>query len=145
VNPTAPLRRDVSRRWVAGVCAGIARRHGWNVGPVRACAAAATLLTGVLPGVATYLLAWLFVPAADDVPARHGLSRSASDRKIAGVCGGLAAAFGLDATLLRLLAVFATLATAVVWGVLAYLVAWWVLPVADRAPRESGPRPVLGA
>jgi phage shock protein PspC (stress-responsive transcriptional regulator) len=90
--------------------------------------------------VITYLLAWAFVPAAPGPTATpHGLHRSASDRKIAGVLGGLAEATGTDPTLLRLLAVFATLATAVLPAVIVYLAAWLVLPLraADAPPAAN--------
>ena len=60
-------------------------------------------------------------------------SRSESDRVVAGVCGGIAVALGVDATLVRL--VFAFLALAGGAGILLYLALWvWT----------SGRRPVLG-
>jgi signal transduction histidine kinase len=60
-------------------------------------------------------------------------TRSESDRVVAGVCGGIAAALGVDATLVRL--VFAFLALAGGAGILLYLALWvW----------SSGRRPVLG-
>jgi phage shock protein PspC (stress-responsive transcriptional regulator) len=106
---------------------------------VRLGVAVATVATGVLPGVVTYVFAWMFVPAAPGEPAdARGLHRSSSDRKLAGVCGGLAETFGTDATVLRLAAVFATLVTGIVWGVLAYAIAWFVLPVAAPTGRPSG-------
>jgi signal transduction histidine kinase len=59
--------------------------------------------------------------------------RSESDRIVAGVCGGIAAALGVDATLVRL--VFAFLALAGGAGILLYLALWaW----------STGRRPVLG-
>jgi phage shock protein PspC (stress-responsive transcriptional regulator) len=53
------------------------------------------------------------------------LTRSETDKKIAGVAGGMAAYFGLDATLIRVLWVVAALMG---WGILAYLILWIVLP-----------------
>ena len=52
--------------------------------------------------------------------------RSESDRKVAGVCGGLAEYFDMDSTIIRLVAVFLILA----WGsgLLAYIVAALVIP-----------------
>ena len=50
------------------------------------------------------------------------LVRSTDDRVVAGVCGGIAAALGVDATLVRL--VFALLALAGGAGVLLYLALW---------------------
>jgi phage shock protein C len=49
--------------------------------------------------------------------------RSSSDRVVAGVCGGLARYFGIDATLVRILWVVATVAS-VGLGLLAYVLLW---------------------
>ena len=54
------------------------------------------------------------------------LSRSSSDKMIAGVCGGLGKYFGLDATILRL--VFVLLLIFAGTGLLAYLIMWLVIP-----------------
>jgi len=79
------------------------------------------------------------------------LYRSRSDRKIAGVCGGLGEYFEIDPTLIRLAVVFFTL-----WwggGLLAYLIAWFVIPeepvvedaklLTDDAPKDSLPAEAL--
>lgn len=54
------------------------------------------------------------------------LHRSLTDRKIAGVCGGIAEYLGWDSTLVRLLWVILTLLGGS--GVLIYLVLWIVMP-----------------
>jgi phage shock protein C len=53
------------------------------------------------------------------------LTRSDTDKKIAGIAGGMAAYFGIDPTLVRVLWVVALLMG---WGLLAYLILWIVLP-----------------
>jgi phage shock protein C len=53
------------------------------------------------------------------------LTRSETDKMIAGVAGGMAVYFGLDATLIRVLWAVAGLMG---WGLLAYLILWIVLP-----------------
>ena len=73
--------------------------------------------------------------------ARKRLMRSRRDRKIAGVCAGFAEYFDLDVTLIR-----------VVWlivfffggcGLLAYLIAWIVMPEEpDFAIAPASSRPV---
>ena len=62
------------------------------------------------------------IPAA---PVRR-LTLSATDRKISGVCGGIAEYFGIDATLVRVIAV--VLALCFGGGLLAYLLAWAIMP-----------------
>lgn len=57
------------------------------------------------------------------------LRRSATDRWIGGVCGGLASYFGVDATIVRV--VFLVAAVGFGTGLLLYLAMWLVMPV-DR-------------
>ena len=53
------------------------------------------------------------------------LYRSKTDRKLAGVCGGLAQYFDIDATLIRVLFVATTLFGA---GLVLYLAMWIIVP-----------------
>jgi phage shock protein C len=55
------------------------------------------------------------------------LYRSRTDRKLAGVCGGLAQYFTLDATLIRIL--FVVLAVLGGSGIVIYGVMWLVVPL----------------
>lgn len=50
------------------------------------------------------------------------------DKKIFGVCGGIAEYFGADSTVVRLAWVVMTIVTGIFPGVLAYLVAAVVMP-----------------
>ena len=54
------------------------------------------------------------------------LYRSMTDKRVAGVCGGLAKYFNVDPTLIRLAFVFLALAGGP--GLLIYLIMWIVLP-----------------
>ena len=56
------------------------------------------------------------------------LMRSRTEKKIAGVCAGLAQYFGLDVTLVRIVSFFITLASGVCPGVVTYLLAWIIIP-----------------
>jgi phage shock protein C len=56
------------------------------------------------------------------------LHLSKKDRKIFGVCGGIAETYDLDPTLVRLVVVFACLVTAVVPMLITYFVAWLIMP-----------------
>jgi len=64
-------------------------------------------------------------------PGPRRLTRSRTDRKIAGVCGGFAAYSGIDANIVRL--VMIVLALLGGSGVVLYLVAWAIVPVEDAA------------
>lgn len=50
------------------------------------------------------------------------LTKSTSDKILAGVCGGLAREWGIDPTLFRVLYVVLTLVTGIVLGLVVYLV-----------------------
>lgn len=65
-------------------------------------------------------------PTYNQQPERK-LTRSMTDKMIAGVCGGIAQYFNVDATLIRLVFVLLMLA-GIFPGVLAYIVAWIVMP-----------------
>lgn len=58
------------------------------------------------------------------------LTRSKTDRKIAGVAGGLANYFEIDPVLVRLIFALACIPGGFP-GLLAYIIAWIVLPLED--------------
>ena len=59
-----PLRRSRRRRLIAGVCGGLAERHGWSPTVVRILFVVGSLVP-VLPGFLVYLVLWLVVPLED--------------------------------------------------------------------------------
>jgi phage shock protein C len=63
------------------------------------------------------------------------LLRSATDSKIAGVCGGIAEYFEVDSTLVRVIwAVLSLVPGAVAGGALIYIFCWIIIPKAAVAP-----------
>ncbi len=60
---------------------------------------------------------------------KQALTRSASDKFIAGVCGGVARSLGIDSGLVRII----TVVLAFFWGLIipVYLAAWLILPLED--------------
>jgi phage shock protein PspC (stress-responsive transcriptional regulator) len=58
------------------------------------------------------------------------LTRSRTDRMVAGICGGLAAYLSIEAVWVRLFFVLITLANG--FGVLVYLILWIIMPEAGR-------------
>ena len=66
-------------------------------------------------------------PAAPpQYPARRRLVRSINDRKIAGICAGVADYFDIDTTLVRVLWLVATLVPGP--NILAYIILWIAVP-----------------
>ena len=54
--------------------------------------------------------------------------RSRHDRMLAGICGGIAQRFGWNSTLVRVLFVIISLASAAFPGILVYLILWLLMP-----------------
>jgi phage shock protein PspC (stress-responsive transcriptional regulator) len=100
--------------WIAGVCGGVAQRVGLPPTLVRLAWLAAVLFFGT--GLLLYAVLWWLMPSERDLPLeptvwergengrRPPLERTARDRKIFGVCGGLARRANLDPTVVRLAA-----------------------------------------
>ena len=65
------------------------------------------------------------------------LRRSRERRMIAGVMGGIAEHFDLNATLLRLLYVIVSIASAAFPGIIVYLLLWLLIPA--RRPGDAAP------
>jgi phage shock protein PspC (stress-responsive transcriptional regulator) len=147
MNAPKRLFRRSSTGRVAGVCAGIAEYLDTDVALVRLAWIVLSIVPGgLVGGVLAYAAAWVIVPDMNE-PAALGrgpgrLTRSATERTIAGVCGGLAEYFGLDVTVVRLAwAVLTVVPGCIVLGVVAYVVAWLVMPlqaVSQTAPGASG-------
>ena len=77
------------------------------------------------------------LPPPPPAPERL-LRRSHSERVLAGVCGGLGQYLGIDPVLLRIAFVVLGLANGL--GVIAYVVAWIVIPE-ERPGQPIGPAP----
>ena len=126
------LTRSKTQGKIAGVCAGMANYFDVDVVLVRLGWVVLALLGAIVGGLIAYVAAWVVMPVAtepDPAPSRRRLTLSETDRQIAGVCGGMAEYFGVDATLVRLVWCLASIFLgAVVFGVIAYLIAWFLIP-----------------
>jgi phage shock protein C len=138
------LTRRPSEGKLGGVCAGIARYLDKDPTIVRLAWVILSVLPGfVIGGLIAYAAAWALLPVdSSEVPTVTAwrLQRSTTDRKVAGVCGGVAEYFGVDSTLLRIAAVvLAIYPGAIICGVLIYLIAWFVMPAAPAATLQPSP------
>ena len=146
-NP--PKRRLVRRPAegkIGGVCAGLADYFDTDVALVRAAWVVLSIWPGaVVMGVVAYVAAWLLMPRAEagdgmSAASQARLFRSRTDRRIAGVCGGLAEYFDVDPTIVRVTwVILSIVAGAVVFGVVAYLIAWFIIPPAPAAAWQASP------
>jgi phage shock protein C len=53
---------------------------------------------------------------------------SKDNKKIFGICGGIGEYFDIDPTLIRVIAIIAGVATMLIPAVVAYFIAWLIIP-----------------
>ena len=139
------LTRLAAEGKIAGVCAGMAAYFQTDVALVRLAWVILSILPGaIIGGVLAYAIAWILIPdqvaATPHVVSGRRLTRSQTDRRIAGVCGGLAEYLGLDSTIVRLAwVVLSIYPGAIICGVLAYILAWFVIPTAPAPSLQPSP------
>jgi phage shock protein PspC (stress-responsive transcriptional regulator) len=141
------LERIPAEGKIAGVCAGIAVYLDTDVALVRALWVVLSVAPGaIIGGILAYAAAWLLMPvsaAPVAVTPKKRVVRPQADRKIAGVCAGLAKYFELDVTAVRLLWVVLTIYPgAIILGVIAYAVAWFIIPAEPHLPMEPASQPL---
>src|SRR5437773_3392850 len=108
MSSQARLFRNPAAGRIAGVCAGIAEYLDADVTLVRLAWVILSIVPGgFVGGLVAYIAAWLLIPdasrpLASDLMPKRRLTRATTDRKIAGVCGGLAEYFAVDSTAVRL-------------------------------------------
>lgn len=130
------LYRDTRRKVIGGVAAGIAQYFNTDPLWIRLIIIAlffadifASMGTIVL---VTYIVMWVVVPGSPSLPEDEKIKklyRNPDDKVIGGVCGGIAAYFGADATLIRLIFVLSVLFFGT--GILIYIILWIITPQAN--------------
>ena len=134
--PIRRLTRSRTQGVIGGVCAGLANYYAVDVVLVRLLFVILSIAGAIIGGVIVYVAALIIMPEGTDqaAPVADGrvLRRSTTDRQIAGVCGGMAEYFEVDPTAVRLLWVILSIfAGAIIGGVIAYLLAWLIIPRAS--------------
>ncbi|MGH9793046.1 MAG: PspC domain-containing protein [Candidatus Acidiferrales bacterium] len=148
------LYRSATNRSIAGVLGGFAEYLDVDATVLRVVFVLVTFFTGIVPGVLAYLVAWIVMSEAPAGSAaayasagaafasvgRKRLTRSATNRKWAGVCGGLGEYLDVDPTVIRIIWVVLTIVPgAILGGLLVYLLAWMVMPEGTRPELTSQP------
>ncbi|MEJ1239412.1 PspC domain-containing protein [Chryseolinea sp. T2] len=141
-KPPQQLFRDQKRKIVGGVCSGIANYLGIDAVWIR-------LIFGILAfayglTIIVYLIMWAVVPGSFDLDEPESVKRMFRDgekKVIGGVSGGVAAYFGLDIILVRVLFIVFTFFFGV--GFAIYIVLWIALPeartITDRMEMQGEP------
>ncbi len=66
------------------------------------------------------------------------LYRSVTNKKIAGICGGIGEMLDADPTFVRLLTIVLAMITGILPLCITYIIAWWIVPVAGPESPRSG-------
>ena len=132
------LFRDTRRKVLGGVAAGIAYYFRTDPLWVRifillALFADVFITVGALSTITiiAYVVCWIVVPGREDMVPDEKLKklfRDPDDKVLGGVCGGIAAYFGVDATIVRLVFV-----AAIFFGgasIIVYPILWIITPLA---------------
>jgi len=130
------LHRLGGQKKIAGVCAGLGEYFELDPVFLRLFFLVSLFFGGI--GALVYLLLWVMVPEKPGADggggAAKGLRLSRSDRKIAGVCGGLGEWLDVDPVFLRVGFVLLSLLCGL--GIVVYIALWLFLP---RAPATPAP------
>ncbi len=147
------LVRDLRRRTAGGVASGLA--HYFDIDPVWVRLAFVSLVVvfpalsganhgegrgfGQLAGIAVlgYIALWIALPGVLDIEENKTIRkfyRNPSDKVLGGVASGLAAYFGLEVGLVRLL--FVLTIPVVGLGFLVYVTLWLIAPMADSLTKK---------
>lgn len=121
------LHRDIKRKILGGVCAGLG--HHFNIDPVwiRLLFFFLTAAYGIT--LIVYIVMWIIVPGSYDLEEpriKKKMFRDRDHKVLSGVAAGVAAYFGVDRVLVRVLFVV----FAVFGGLVIYIVLTIVLPQA---------------
>ncbi len=143
------LLRDTKRRLIGGVAAGLAHYFGIDPLWVRLIIIVlffnlvfwAPVSGAILIG---YIIMWIVVPASQQLEEDKNMKkmfRNADERVLGGVASGLAAYFGADVTLIRILFVVATIVGGT--GLILYIVLWIITPeavsITDKIQMQGEP------
>lgn len=132
------LYRSKIDRKIAGVCGGLGEYFQMDSIVFRLLFVLTIVLGGL--GLLVYSVMWLLVPdnprAVSEmlpVPTAKRFYLSTSDRKIAGVCGGLGEFFQIDPVIFRVIFVVLLFLGGI--GGLLYLLLWFIAPKRSIAAR----------
>jgi len=134
------MKRLFRDRWdkkVAGVCGGLGQYLRIDPTIIRLLMVVICIFTGILPVLVIYIVAWMLIPLGPSTYIEFQckkLYRSVKDRKISGICGGIAESLNIDPTIVRIVVIFALFITGIVPILVAYIVGTLIIP---EKPDES--------
>jgi phage shock protein PspC (stress-responsive transcriptional regulator) len=122
------LVRNQSNKILGGVCSGLA--YYFEIDPVWPRLIFALLTLGYGGGLIVYIVLWVVLPveALEEEASVKKMYRNPERKVLGGVAGGIAAFFGSDAVLIRIL--FVILACFGGFGIILYIILWVSIPEA---------------
>ncbi|MFD2245695.1 GIN domain-containing protein [Pontibacter ruber] len=148
------LYRDINRKVLAGVCAGIGNYLNIDMLWVRLFFILLVVLGIVSAGVSAatgiilYIVLWIAMPQSAQLPETtiKRLFRDPEDKKVAGVASGIAKYFGVDVAVIRILFLISIFLGG--FGLLTYLILWIAVPEAvtltERMQMQGNPVTLAG-
>lgn len=124
------IYRDQFDKKIGGVCGGLAQYLNFDSSLIRLIFITLTLLTGGVL-LLVYLILWAVLPLGPKayvVPHYKKFYRSRTDKKIGGICGGLAAYLKCDSSILRIILVIIMFLTGFFPVFIIYLIAMGIIP-----------------
>jgi len=137
------LARSRKDRKIAGICGGLGEHTGVPAWLWRLIFIAGVFVHGL--GVLVYLFVWIFMPQAKEAAGKgrskaanwlQRLTRSATDRKLGGVCGGLGAATAVPSWIWRMGFAAATFFYGA--GLILYVFLWISIPKTELESARAG-------
>jgi len=129
------LYRDRWDRKIAGVCGGLGQYLEIDSTIIRLLVVILCIFTAVLPMLILYILAWMLISLGPPIYIQYRckkLYRSINDRKIGGVCGGIAEMLHIHAILVRVIVLSLMIITGVFPILVTYIVGMVIIPEKPR-------------
>ena len=126
------LYRDRWDKKIGGVCGGIGRYLSIDPTFIRLIYAFCCLITGVIPLLVTYILLWMLMPLGSQNYIQFSslkFYRSKKEKKIAGICSGVAETFQIDPTIVRVVLILLMILTGFFPLMLIYILGMFIIPL----------------
>ncbi len=122
------LVRNKSNKVLGGVCSGFG--HYFDIDPVWPRLIFALLTLGYGGGLVIYIILWIVLPVAEieEESTAKKMYRDPESKVLGGVAGGIAAFFGWDVVLVRVLFVIMSFFGG--FGIVLYIILWISIPEA---------------
>ena len=116
---------------LGGVCGGLGQYLRIDPSIIRLLVIFFGVLTAVIPVVICYLIAYLIIPLGPTTYIQQEyrrLKRSKSDRKLAGLCGGIGKYLKIDSTIVRISMIVLMFLSLLAPVAITYIVGAFIVP-----------------